>query len=136
MCFSISLIINLKKSNALFLENIIIENSNVSNVSNVYNDYELMGINNYIKTNNKIIILEFEEIENIINFLELIKNVRDIKIEYIYNDNNILYARKKYLDGLNKLLFNKTELINKIDNNNKKKEYNKIYKLLKNNRLM
>lgn len=136
MCFSISLIINLKKSNALFLENIIIENSNVSNVSNVYNDYELMGINNYIKTNNKIIILEFEEIENIINFLELIKNVRDIKIEYIYNDNNILYARKKYLDGLNKLLFNKMELINKIDNNNKKKEYNKIYKLLKNNRLM
>ena len=136
MCFSISLIINLKKSNALFLENIIIENSNVSNVSNVYNDYELMGINNYIKTNNKIIILEFEEIENIINFLELIKNVRDIKIEYIYNDNNILYARKKYLDGLNKLLFNKMELINKIDNNNKKEEYNKIYKLLKNNRLM
>ena len=136
MCFSISLIINLKKSNALFLENIIIENSNVSNVSNVYNDYELMGINNYIKTNNKIIILEFEEIENIINFLELIKNVREIKIEYIYNDNNILYARKKYLDGLNKLLFNKMELINKIDNNNKKEEYNKIYKLLKNNRLM
>ena len=136
MCFSISLIINLKKSNALFLENIIIENSNVSNVSNVYNDYELMGINNYIKTNNKIIILEFEEIENIINFLELIINVREIKIEYIYNDNNILYARKKYLDGLNKLLFNKMELINKIDNNNKKEEYNKIYKLLKNNRLM
>jgi len=136
MCFSISLIINLKKSNALFLENIIIENSNVSNVSNVYNDYELMGINNYIKTNNKIIILEFEEIENIINFLELIINVREIKIEYIYNDNNILYARKKYLDGLNKLLFNKIELINKIDNNKKKKEYNKIYTLLKNNRLL
>ena len=136
MCFSISLIINLKKSNALFLENIIIENSNVSNVSNVYNDYELMGINNYIKTNNKIIILEFEEIEKIINFLELIINVREIKIEYIYNDNNILYARKKYLDGLNKLLFNKIELINKIDNNKKKKEYNKIYTLLKNNRLL
>ena len=136
MCFSISLIINLKKSNALFLENIIIENSNVSNVSNVYNDYELMGINNYIKTNNKIIILEFEEIENIINFLELIINVREIKIEYIYNDNNILYARKKYLDGLNKFLLNKMELINKIDNNNKKKEYNKIYTLLKNNRYL
>ena len=136
MCFSISLIINLKKSNALFLENIIIENSNVSNVSNVYNDYELMGINNYIKTNNKIIILEFEEIENIINFLELIINVREIKIEYIYNDNNILYARKKYLDGLNKFLLNKMELINKIDNNKKKKEYNKIYTLLKNNRLL
>ena len=49
MSFSISLIINLKSSNISNIENLIKESSINCNVSSIYYDFDMEGINNYIK---------------------------------------------------------------------------------------
>ena len=85
------------------------------------------GINNYIKKNNQIIIIEFEYIKNISDFIKIIKPIDNINIEYIYHDNNILYASSKYLNNLNNLTQNKTELKNKIIQNKSNQDYKVIY---------
>lgn len=130
MSFSISLILNLKKCNASNTENIIKESSENCNVSSIYYDFDLEGINKYIKKNNKIIILEFEEEIDIINFLKFITLMREILIEYIYYENSILYSSKKYLDELSKTLHNKNDLLDKIESNKKNKNFKKIYDTL------
>ena len=57
MEYSIAINMNLKNiSNHLELENLIYDCGNNCNSINIYNDYELQGINKYIKKNNKIII--------------------------------------------------------------------------------
>ena len=116
MSFTISLIINLKKYNAINTENIIKESSQNCNVSSIYYDFDLEGINKYIKKNNKIIILEFEEITDLINFLKFITLIREILIEYIYYENSILYSTKNYLDEVSKTLHNKNNLLPFIEN--------------------
>ena len=49
MSFTISLIIDLKKNNTSNTENIIKESSQNCNVSLIYYDFDLEGINKYIK---------------------------------------------------------------------------------------
>ena len=131
MCYTISLIINLKnKNNGTELENLIKDSSINCNSSSNYSDFNLEGINNYVKTNDKVIILEFEEMNNILNFIEFIRTIKDIKIEYIYNNNNILFATKKYLENLDRNLHNKKEIIDIINKNKLNNKYNKIYDLI------
>tara|TARA_B100001175_G_C19329858_1_gene551972 strand:- start:165 stop:563 length:399 start_codon:yes stop_codon:yes gene_type:complete len=130
MSFTISLIINLKKCNASNTENIIKESSQNCNVSSIYYDFDLEGINKYIKKNNKIIILEFEEEIDIINFLKFITLMTEILIEYIYYENSILYSSKKYLDEVSKTLHNKNDLLDKIESNKKNNNFKKIYNTL------
>ena len=131
MCYTISLIINLKnKNNGTELENLIKDSSINCNSSSNYSDFNLEGTNNYVKTNDKIIILEFEEMNNILNFIEFIRTIKDIKIEYIYNNNNILFATKKYLKNLDRNLHNKIELIDTINKNKLNNKYKKIYDLI------
>ena len=131
MSFTISLIINLKKCNATNTEIIIKESSQNCNVSSIYYDFDLEGINKYIKKNNKIIILEFEEELDLTNFLKFITLMREILIEYIYYENSILYCTKNYLDELSKTLHNKNNLLDKIECNKKNNKFKKIYDILK-----
>ena len=131
MCYTISLIINLKnKNNGTELENLIKDSSINCNSSSNYSDFNLEGTNNYVKTNDKVIILEFEEMNNILNFIEFIRTIKDIKIEYIYNNNNILFATKKYLENLDRNLYNKKEIIDIINKNKLNNKYKKIYDLI------
>tara|TARA_Y100000768_G_C23782956_1_gene588924 strand:+ start:340 stop:744 length:405 start_codon:yes stop_codon:yes gene_type:complete len=131
--FIISLILNLKKINNISITESIIYNAAINyEVINRYEDYELEGINKHIKNNNKIIILEFESSNNFINFLRFIKSVNNINIEYIYIDNNILYAKQSYINKLDREIYSKKK-INEIINNNKKsnnKDIINIYKTL------
>lgn len=128
MSFSISLIINLKSSNICELENLIKDSGQNSNVNHIYYDYELEGINNHIKKNNKMIILEFEDEENFIIFLKFIKTIKELKIEYIYYNNSIIYCSKKYFNSISDREYDKTKLINSIENN--KKNFKKINNIL------
>tara|TARA_B110000305_G_C19353788_1_gene595678 strand:+ start:745 stop:1143 length:399 start_codon:yes stop_codon:yes gene_type:complete len=130
MSFSISLIINLKSSNISNIENLIKESSINCNVSSIYYDFDMEGINNYIKKNNKIIILEFDNEENFINFLKFIINIKELIIEYIYYENSIIYCSKKYLDNISNTLHNKKDLLNKIKLNKNCNNYKKIYNIL------
>lgn len=127
MYYSISVILDLKKSNCLTLESLIYDIASNLNRSSIFSDYEVEGINNYIKKNNQIIIIEFEYIKNISDFIKIIKPIDKINIEYIYHDNNILYASSKYLNNLNNLTQNKTELKNKIIQNKSNQDYKAIY---------
>jgi methionine synthase II (cobalamin-independent) len=90
----------------------------------------LEGINNHIKKNNEIIIIEFEELTNIIDYINFIINIQNINIEYVYDDNNILYGSKKYLNSLKDNNQDKKKLLEIIDNNKNKVEYKTLYRSL------
>ena len=130
MSFTISLIINLKKCNASNTENIIKESSQNCNVSSIYYDFDLEGINKFIKKNNKIIILEFEEETDLLNFLKFIILIKEILIEYIYFENSILYCTKKYLGEVSKTLHDKNNLLDKMKCNKNNNKFKKIYDIL------
>lgn len=137
MCFSLSIISDYKNNNAITYTNELLENiaSNIPN-SLVYTDYEVSGTNHYIKTNTSSTIIEIDDtnitnITNIINIIELIMPIKELQIEYIYDDNNILYCSKKYLNNLNKNLHNKSSIIKKLEDNRKDINYSKLYKTLR-----
>ena len=136
MSYSISLNINLKNNNNHSeTENLLIDGGNNLYASNIYNDYDLEGINNFIKKNNKIILFEFEELNNLNDFIILLKDFKKNQnhkfyIEYIYYINNILYANNKYLNNLNPNLISKKDLLEKIEINKANPIFSSIYKNL------
>jgi hypothetical protein len=137
MCFSISLLSDYKNNDAITYTNELLQNiaSNIPD-SIIYTDYELSGINKYIKTNTSSTIIEIDAhntvaITNIISIIELIMPIKELQIEYIYDDNNILYCSKKYLNNLNNNLQNKSSIIKTIESNKKNTDYNNLYKTLK-----
>ena len=137
MCFSISLISNYKNTNVITYNNELLQNiaSSIPD-SFIYTDYEVSGINNYIKTNTSSTIIEIDAstsvaLANIICIIELIMPIKELQIEYIYDDNNILYCSNKYLNNLNKNLHNKSALMKKLEVNRKNDIYSKLYKTLK-----
>lgn len=128
MEYSISIRIDIKKnSNHIELENLIYDCGYDLNSTNIFNDFDLDGRNKFVKNNNKIIILEFEEEDNLLNFIKFIKKIKTLDIEYIYEKNNIIYADKKYL---NNIYYDKFFLINKININYELDKYKKINNLL------
>lgn len=133
MSYNISLSINLKNNNNHSeTENLLIDCGNNLYASIIYNDYELEGINNFIKKNNKIILFEFEELENLNNFIILLKdfkknNNHKFYIEYIYYKNDMLYASTKYLNNINQNLITKEELLKKIETNKNNPIFSSIY---------
>lgn len=135
MSYSISINQNLKKNtNHSEVENLIYDIAYNSNCSNIYNDFELDGINNYIKNNNTIYVIEYENLNNFIIFLSLIKNIikinKTIYIEYIYNNNDILYASNKYINNRKEINVTKKDLLEIIEKNKENSNYKKIYNLL------
>ena len=137
MCFSLSIISDYKNNNAITYTNELLQNiaSSIPE-SIIYTDYEVSGINNYIKTNTSSTIIEIDTenniaLTNIINIIELIMPIKELQIEYIYDDNNILFCSKKYLNNLNKNLHDKRTLIKKLEDNKKNINYCKLYKTLK-----
>lgn len=137
MCYSISIMTDLKTTNSICYNNELLKNiaSNIPN-SLLYNDYELSGINNYVKNNfcSTIIEINSEDISalsNIVNIIELIIHIKDLTIEYIYNDNNILYCSKKYINNLDTNYVSKKTILKKIEENKNNETYSSIYKALK-----
>jgi len=137
MCFSLSIISDYKNNNAITYNNELLQNiaSNIQD-SIIYTDYEVSGTNNHIKTNTSSTIIEIDTssniaIANIISIIELIMPIKELQIEYIYDDNNILYCSKKYLNNLNKNLHNKSLLIKKLEDNKKDINYKTLYKNLR-----
>ena len=134
MCFSVSIISDYKNNNTITYTNELLQNiaSNIPN-SLIYTDYELSGINNYIKTNTCSTIIEIDStsLASVIIIIELLLPIKELQIEYIYHDNNILYCSKKYLNNLNKTLHNKSTLIKKLEDNRKNANYSELFKILK-----
>ena len=131
MNLTISINQNLKNSEHLEVENLIYDIANNTNCYNIYNDFELDGINNHIKNHSKIYIIEYDNIDYFINFLifikTIIKNNKNLYIEYIYNDNIILYASNKYLNNRKETNITKNVLLETIEISKNNKLYDKIY---------
>ena len=137
MCYSISIITDLKNTNQISYNNELLKNiaSNIPN-SLLYNDYELSGINNYVKNNYCSTIIEINSEDNdainaIVTIIELIIHIKELAIEYIYNDNKLIYCSKKYINNLDANLHSKKDILQKIEENKKHIEYNTIFKALK-----
>jgi hypothetical protein len=139
MCFSLSIISDYKNNNAITYNNELLQNiaSNIQD-SIIYTDYELSGTNNYIKTNTSSTIIEIDStnIATLLTIIELVLPIKEFQIEYIYDDNNILYCSKKYLNNLNKNLHNKSSIIKKLEDNKKDINYSKLYNILRVNKLL
>jgi Fe2+ or Zn2+ uptake regulation protein len=125
---------DLKTTNSISYNNELLKNiaSNIPNTL-IYNDYELSGINNYVKNNSCSTIIEInsEDTSALINIIELIIHIKELDIEYIYNDNNIIFCSKKYINNLDTNLHSKKDILKKIEENKKNETYNTIYKALK-----
>tara|TARA_Y100000389_G_scaffold192607_2_gene220284 strand:- start:22 stop:420 length:399 start_codon:yes stop_codon:yes gene_type:complete len=131
MSYSIAINIKLKNSsNVSSSENLVYDIANNLNSINIYYDYELEGINKFIKKNNKIMIIEFDNKNDIYNFIKIIKTLKELIIDYIYYENNILYGSSKYLNNLNDSFISKNELINKIEKNKLNNNFKEIFNIL------
>jgi hypothetical protein len=139
MCFSLSIISDYKNNNAITYNNELLQNiaSNIQD-SIIYTDYEVSGTNNYINTNTSSTIIEIDStnIATLLTIIELVLPIKEFQIEYIYDDNNILYCSKKYLNNLNKNLHNKSSIIKKLEDNKKDSNYSKLYNTLRVNKLL
>lgn len=131
MAYSICLSINLKKTSLMTNQELVIYAADNTQCSNIYSDYELEGINNYIKKNNKIFVIEYDVLDNFLKFLEFIIKFRDITIDYIYNNNTIIYYSNKYINSLDKTLYDKDLLIETVELCISSNKHDKIYKILK-----
>ena len=131
MSYSIAINIKLKNnSNVSSSENLIYDIANNLNTINIYYDYELEGINKFIKKNNKIMIIEFDNKNDIYNFIKIIKRLKELVIDYVYYENNIIYGSKKYLNNLNDDFISKNELINKIEKNKLNNNFKELLNIL------
>ena len=131
MSYSIAINIKLKNnSNVSSSENLVYDIATNFNSINIYYDYELEGINKFIKKNNKIMIIEFDDKNDIYNFIKFIKTLKELIIDYIYYENNILYGSNKYLNNLNDSFISKNELINKIEKNKLNNDFKEIFNIL------
>ena len=131
MSYNIAINIKLKNSsNISNNENLIYDIANNLNSKYIYYDYELEGVNKYIKKNNKIMIIEFENNNDLYNFIKIIKTIKIVIIDYIYYENNIIYGSKNYLNNLNDNFISKTELINNIEKNKLNNDFKNIFNLL------
>lgn len=130
MAYIICLSINLKNTGLSYNYDVIMNAANNTYCNSIYTDYELEGINNYIKKNKMIIVIEYDLIDSFLNFLKFIIKIRDISIDYIYYDNTIIYYSIKYINSMDKTI-NNTDMKKKIKNSIESNKYNDIYKILK-----
>ena len=134
MVYNISIAINNKLSDFSYYSDIVINIANNLNSSIIYEDFELEGINNYVKNNYKIIVIEFDYLQNIIDFInfvrEILLNNKILEIQYIYYQNSILYCSNKYYNSLDGDFCDKDKIKLILEKNRKKCEYTKLYNIL------
>lgn len=134
MVYNISIAINNKLSDFSYYSDIVINIANNLNSSIIYEDFELEGINNYVKNNYKIIVVEFDCLQNIIDFIKFIREIlfnnKILQIQYIYYQNSILYCSNKYYNSLDGDFCDKNKIKLMLEKNRKKCEYTKLYNIL------
>jgi len=132
--YTIYLILNLNKiKNIETIKCLVKDAANSSNCESEYFTHETEGINNKILKNNIIYVINFTDIINLINYIEFIKTLREIEIETIYNNDNIIYGSKKYIKTLDKNFIDPIIIENNISKNKVNPQYKQIFKSLSKN---
>jgi hypothetical protein len=134
MVYNISIAINNKVFDFSYYSDIITNIANNLNCTIIYEDFELEGINNYVKNNYKIIVVEFDYLQNIIDFIKFVKEIlmtnKILEIQYIYYENSILYCSNKYYNSLDRDFCDKDKIKINLEKNRLNSKYSKLYNIL------
>lgn len=133
--YSIHLVIDLKKTSSVEdLKNIMRDSAINLSCSHEYFSHETEGINCTIKKNNIIYVVEFETIENLQNYIDFVKSINEIKIELVCERDTIIYMSRQYRKLLDSNIVDVREIEKKIDDYKNNNRYNRLYKLLQQNK--
>ena len=107
MTYIIEISINIKKnSNISEITNNIISIANEHRMNKFYKEFEFIGKNRQIYRNHCILIIEFEEHDELVSlFIKKIKKIKTTRIECIALDDviyKLIYASRNYLNIMEK----------------------------------
>ncbi len=129
--FTIYIVIDLKKVTRLEELKSMLKDSAINlNCEQEYFTYETEGINNMITKNNIIYVVEFDNIENLQQYVEFTKTLSKIKIELVCERDNILYMSRQYIKSLDNNIVDVREIEKKIEKYKNNNRYTRLYKLL------
>jgi len=131
--FTIHLIIDLKNTTSLEdIKNLLRDSAINLNCEQEYFTHETEGINNRIKRNNLIYVVEFSILDNVEKYIEFIKTVKKVKIELVCERNTIMWMSKQYDKSLDTNIVDREYITRTIDVYKCNNTYSRLYKLLQN----
>ena len=131
--FTIHLIIDLKNTTSLEdIKNLLRDSAINLNCEQEYFTHETEGINNRIKRNNIIYVVEFSILDNVEKYIEFIKTVKKVKIELVCERNTIMWMSKQYDKSLDTNIVDREYITRTIDVYKCNNTYSRLYKLLQN----
>jgi chemotaxis methyl-accepting protein methylase len=129
--YTIYLVIDLKQTSSLEdLKNIMRDSAINLNCIDEYFTHETEGINSTIKKNNIIYVVEFENLENLQQYIEFTKTLTKVKIELVCERDTIIYMSKQYQKTIDTNIVDKEDIEKKIEKYKSNNKYNRLYKLL------
>jgi len=131
--FTIHLIIDLKNTTSLEdIKNLLRDSAINLNCEQEYFTHETEGINNRIKRNNIIYVVEFSILDNVEKYIEFIKTVKKVKIELVCERNTIMWMSKQYDKSLDTNIVDREYITRTIEVYKCNNTYSRLYKLLQN----
>lgn len=129
--FSIHLKIDLKHvtSNLESLKSLLQDSATSTDTTHSYFTHETEGQNNKIYKNNLIYIAEFSQLENIELYIEFINSIREVEIQVVCRQDQIIYMNREYKKTLDKK--QQREIIERIQQlQQNSTEFTRLYRLL------
>ena len=102
------------------------------NCEQEYFTHETEGINNRIKRNNLIYVVEFSILDSVEKYIEFIKTVKKVKIELVCERNTIMWMSKQYDKSLDTNIVYREYITRTIELYKCNNTYSRLYKLLQN----
>ena len=131
--YTIHLIIDLKNTTSLEdIKNLLRDSAINLNCEQEYFTHETEGINNRIKRNNIIYVVEFSILDNVEKYIEFIKTVKKVKIELVCERNTIMWMSKQYDKSLDTNIVDREYITRTIEVYKCNNTYSRLYKLLQN----
>ena len=129
--FSIHLKIDLKQvtSNLESLKSLLQDSATSADTTHSYFTHETEGQNNQIYKNNLIYVAEFSQLENIELYIEFINSIREVEIQLVCRQDQIIYMNREYKKTLDKK--QQREIIERIQQlQQNSTEFTRLYRLL------
>ncbi len=131
--YTIHLTIDLKNISSLEeIRNLLRDSATNLNCEQEYFTHETEGINNTIKRNNLIYVVEFSILDSVEKYIEFIKTVKKVKIELVCERNSIIYMSKQYDKSLDSNIVDREYIRKTIETYKRNNRYSRLYKLLQN----
>ena len=131
--YTIHLTIDLKNTTSLEeIKNLLRDSATNLNCEQEYFTHETDGINNTIKRNNLIYVVEFSILDSVEKYIEFIKTVKKVKIELVCERNAIMWMSKQYDKSLDTNIVDREYIRRTIEAYKCNNRYSRLYKLLQN----